>query len=44
MSLAFCDGRQHHTELRVRISEPAGMDRALELVRGLAQQVVASPV
>ena len=28
-------------ELRVRISEPAGMDRALELVRGLAQQVVS---
>ncbi|MFP7673170.1 protein translocase subunit SecD [Marivita sp. S0852] len=28
-------------ELRVRISEPAGMDRALELVRGLAQPVVS---
>ena len=28
-------------ELRVRISEPAGMDRALELARGLAQQVVS---
>ncbi|SLN59068.1 protein translocase subunit SecD [Pseudooctadecabacter jejudonensis] len=28
-------------ELRVRISEPAGMDRALSLVRGLAQQVVS---
>ncbi|AGI67798.1 protein export membrane protein SecD/SecF-fusion protein [Octadecabacter antarcticus 307] len=28
-------------ELRVRISEPAGMDRAMELVRGLAQQVVS---
>ncbi|WP_425099081.1 protein translocase subunit SecD [Tropicibacter sp. S64] len=28
-------------ELRVRISEPAGMPRALELVRGLAQPVVS---
>ena len=28
-------------ELRVRISQPEGMERALELVRGLAQQVVS---
>ncbi len=28
-------------ELRVRISQPDGMERALELVRGLAQQVVS---
>jgi preprotein translocase subunit SecD len=28
-------------ELRVRISQPDGMDRALELLRGLAQQVVS---
>ncbi len=28
-------------ELRVRISNPEGMDRALSLVRGLAQQVVS---
>ncbi|KUF11489.1 protein translocase subunit SecD [Pseudoponticoccus marisrubri] len=28
-------------ELRVRISEPEGMDRALELVRGLARPVVS---
>ncbi|MBY6116425.1 protein translocase subunit SecD [Mameliella alba] len=28
-------------ELRVRISEPGGMDRAIELVRGLAQPVVS---
>lgn len=28
-------------ELRIRISQPEGMDRAIELLRGLAQQVVS---
>ncbi|MDR5651366.1 protein translocase subunit SecD [Ruixingdingia sedimenti] len=31
----------HPGELRVTVSEPAGMDRALEIVRGLARPVVS---